>query len=145
MPIITRSALVEHAARDMYHLVTDVDRYPEFLPWCKAARVLEQTSDSQMASVTIDERMKSASFTTRNRLVPDEAVHMTLVEGPFRELSGTWRFKPLAENACRVELDIEFEFKTKVFAIMMGPAFSKICDTMVDAFVRRAQQLGATD
>lgn len=143
MPTITRSALVEHAASDMYQLVTDVDRYPEFLPWCKAARVLEQTEDSQTATVTIDERMKSASFTTRNQLVPAEAIHMTLVDGPFRQLSGTWRFKSLAENACRVELEIDFEFKTKVFAIMMSPAFSKICDTMVDAFVRRANQLGA--
>ena len=145
MPTITRSALVEHAASDMYQLVTDVDRYPEFLPWCKAARVLEQSEDCQTATVTIDERMRSASFTTRNQLVPNEAIHMTLIDGPFRQLSGTWRFKSLAENACRVELDIDFEFKTKVFAIMMGPAFSKICDTMVDAFVRRANQLGAAE
>jgi len=134
---------VEHAAGDLYQLVIDVARYPEFLPWCKAARVLEQSEDSQVASVTIDERMKSASFTTKNQLEPDEAVHMTLVDGPFRQLRGTWRFKALAENACRVELEMEFEFKTKVFAMMMGPAFNKICDTMVDAFVRRADQLAA--
>lgn len=145
MPTITRSALVEHAASDMYQLVTDVDRYPEFLPWCRAAHVVEQSGDSQTATVTIDERMKSASFTTKNRLEPGEAIHMTLVDGPFRQLSGTWRFKSLAKNACRVELDIDFEFKTKVFAIVMGPAFSKICDTLVDAFVRRANQLDAAE
>jgi len=128
----------------MYQLVIDVDRYSEFLPWCQSSEIIEQSEDSQVASVTIDERMKSTSFTTRNRLEPDEAVHMSLVEGPFSQLVGTWRFKSLSETACRIDLEIEFEFKTKVFSIMMGPAFSKICDTLVDAFVRRANQQAGT-
>lgn len=94
-----------------------------------------------MASITIDRRMQGARFTTRNRLVPDEAIHMALVDGPFRQLRGVWNFKPIDEDACRVELEIEFEFKSRVFAALMGTAFSKICDTMVAAFVKRADEI----
>jgi ribosome-associated toxin RatA of RatAB toxin-antitoxin module len=125
----------------MYRLVHDIESYPDFLPWCAAASVAEQTHDHQLASVTIDRRMKGARFTTRNQLVENETIHMALVDGPFRQLNGVWRFKPIDEYACRVELKMEFEFKSRVFTTLMGAAFTRICDTMVAAFVRRADDI----
>ncbi|MFK7892474.1 MAG: type II toxin-antitoxin system RatA family toxin [Granulosicoccus sp.] len=141
MPSITRSVLVSHSAADMYALVCDIESYPEFLPWCQHATVSEQSKTHQLATVSVDKRMQGVKFTTRNRLETDSAIHMGLVEGPFRKLSGLWQFKPLADDACKVELSIDFEFRNRILAKLLNPAFSKICDTMVGAFVQRADAL----
>jgi len=141
MPSISRSALVTHSAADMYALVRDIESYPRFLPWCDDASVAEQSDTHQLASVHMDKRMRSLKFTTRNRLEQDSAIHMGLVDGPFKKLSGVWRFTPLDESACKVELAIDFEFKSRVLGAVLGGAFSKICDTMVAAFVKRADEL----
>ncbi|MGQ7844184.1 type II toxin-antitoxin system RatA family toxin [Granulosicoccus sp. 3-233] len=138
MPIIARSALVSHSASEMYQLVLDIESYPAFLPWCQAASVAEQDDMQQLASLTMDQRMRGTRFTTRNRLEENQTISMQLVEGPFKRLSGVWRFKAIEDAACRVELEMNFEFKSRLFAALMGPAFSKICDTMVAAFVKRA-------
>lgn len=141
MPSISRSALVAHSAADMYQLVCDIDSYPAFLPWCASASVDEQSDVHQLATVGIDKRLQGIRFTTRNRLEKDSAIHMGLVTGPFRTLQGVWRFKALDDDACKVELTIEFEFKSRVMGALLGPAFTKICDTMVAAFVRRADEI----
>lgn len=125
----------------MYQLVLDIESYPAFLPWCQAASVAEQDATQQLASLTMDQRMRGTRFTTRNQLEENQAIHMKLVEGPFRRLSGVWRFKAIDEYACRVELEMSFEFKSRLFATLMGPAFSRICDTMVAAFVKRADKI----
>jgi len=125
----------------MFALVRDIESYPRFLPWCADASVAEQSDTHQLASVHMDKRMRSLKFTTRNRLEQDSAIHMGLVDGPFKKLSGVWRFTPLEESACKVELAIDFEFKSRVLGAVLGGAFSKICDTMVAAFVKRADEL----
>lgn len=141
MPSISRSALVSHSASAMYNLVCDIESYPSFLPWCAAASVAEQSDEHQLATVSVDKRMQGVKFTTRNQLEKDEAIHMGLVDGPFRKLVGVWRFKAIADDACKVELSIDFEFKSRILAALLGPAFTKICDTMVAAFVKRADEL----
>ncbi|MBX2886145.1 MAG: type II toxin-antitoxin system RatA family toxin [Granulosicoccus sp.] len=141
MPSIARSALVSHSAADMYALVCDVESYPDFLPWCQNALVTEQSASHQIATVLIDKRMQGVKFTTRNQLETNSAIHMELIDGPFKRLSGFWQFQPLSDDACKVELSIDFEFKSRILARLLGPAFSKICDSMVAAFVARADQL----
>ena len=141
MPTIARSALVSHSAADMYALVCDIESYPHFLPWCDAASISEQSDKHQIATVVVDRRLRGIQFTTRNTLEPNEAIHLGLVNGPFKRLNGVWRFKSLADDACRVELHMEFEFSSRLLGTLLGPAFAKICDSMVQAFVRRADQL----
>ncbi|MFK7996574.1 MAG: type II toxin-antitoxin system RatA family toxin [Granulosicoccus sp.] len=141
MPSLSRSALVSHSAAKMYALVRDIESYPRFLPWCSNASVTEQSDIHQLASVFMDKRMQGLKFTTRNRLEQDEAIHMGLVDGPFKKLNGVWRFTAIAEDACKVELSIDFEFKSRIMAAMLGGVFSKICDTMVAAFVKRANDM----
>ncbi|MFK7860543.1 MAG: type II toxin-antitoxin system RatA family toxin [Granulosicoccus sp.] len=143
MTSISRSALVLHSAANMYSLVRDIESYPRFLPWCANASVMEQSDTHQLATVSMDKRMKGLAFTTRNRLEADTAIHMGLVDGPFKKLAGVWSFTPIDENACKVELAIDFEFKSRVMAALLGGAFSKICDTMVAAFVKRADEIQA--
>jgi len=141
MPTISRSALVEQPANTLYELVCDIESYPEFLPWCSGARVDEQSESHQLAAVTINQVLKQSEFSTRNRLQPGESIAMELVDGPFNYLHGTWKFQPLGDTACKVMLDIDFEFASPVVAKMLSPAFNKVCDTIVNAFIKRASQL----
>lgn len=141
MPTISRTALVEHPAKAMYELVCDIESYPEFLPWCSGAQVEEQSATHQVAGVTINQVLKQTQFSTRNELVAGESIAMELLDGPFKHLHGTWRFQPLGNTACKVLLDIDFEFSSPVVAKMLSPAFNKVCDTIVNAFIKRAGEL----
>lgn len=141
MPTISRTALVEQPAKTLYELVCDIESYPDFLPWCSGARVDERSDSHQIAAVTINQILKQSEFSTRNQLVPDESIAMELLDGPFKYLHGTWRFEPLGDTACKVLLDIDFEFASPIVAKMFGPAFNKVCDTIVNAFIKRAAQV----
>ena len=138
MSSISRSALVAHSAEQMYQLVLDVQAYPEFLPWCTASQVSAQSCEHQLASVSISKAYQQTKFSTQNTLVEDEQISMSLLDGPFKQLDGVWRFKALSNTACKVELDIEFQFSSGLLEKMIGPAFNAVTDTIVSAFVKRA-------
>jgi ribosome-associated toxin RatA of RatAB toxin-antitoxin module len=125
----------------MFELVDDVDTYAQFLPWCRSARVLSRNVDEVHATVEIAHGALRKSFTTLNRLQKGKMIEMRLVEGPFRRLEGYWRFDSLGERACKVTLDLEFEFSTRLIAMALGPVFNQITGTLVDAFVKRAEQV----
>ncbi len=142
MSVIQRSALVHYSAAEMYRLVNDVAAYPEFLPWCRSAKVISETEDEMVASVEIARGLLNQTFTTRNRLVKDRRIELQLVDGPFKKLHGVWRFEPLkTDNACKVTLDLEFEFDSAMIAIAAKPIFTQIANSLVDAFVKRAVQV----
>jgi len=125
----------------MFNLVADVDRYREFLPWCADSRVLSRNEDEMKASILISKAGIERSFTTVNRFQPGKMMEMKLLEGPFRHLEGFWRFYPLREDACKVALDLDFEFSSRVITLAFGKVFTQIANTLVDAFVRRADEL----
>lgn len=138
---IRRSALVPYSALQMYELVADVERYPEFLPWCTAARILERQDETVLASLSLAKGRASASFTTRNTLVPGRFLEMRLVEGPFSSLEGRWDFADIGMAGSRVELAMRFAAAATLTGILLGPAFEGICSQLVDAFGRRARQI----
>lgn len=140
---IDKTALVMHSAERMFHLVNDVARYPEFLPWCAGAEIHQQDGEQIMASLEIAKGGVRHKLTTRNQLLMPEAIEMNLVDGPFRNLSGRWHFKALDENACKVILKLEFEFSGTLSRMTFGPIFSQVATTMVDAFCRRADDIYA--
>ena len=137
MKRIERSAIVEHGAAEMYALVDDIESYPVFLPWCSAAQV-DVIDGRKRATLTAGLRGLRQSFTTLNENRPGEAIEMRLLEGPFRHFSAAWRFRPLGENACRIEFALEYEFASRALGRLLEPLFDHIADTMVDAFKRRA-------
>jgi len=145
MPTISRTALVEHTPQEMFELVCDIESYPDFLPWCSAAKVDEHSETHQLASVTIDQAINQSEFSTRNALKTNKSIEMELVDGPFKRLSGKWQFEPLGNTACKVLLDIDFEFANPMVGRLISPAFNKVCDTLVNAFLKRADQLGKTN
>ena len=141
MPVINKSALVPYTAKEMYMLVDDINAYPEFLPWCGDAEVLERDEDEVRASILLSRSGLKKSFTTLNRLQAGKMIEMRLVEGPFSHLQGFWRFESLSESASKIMFDIEFEFSNKLLAMTVGPVFSQITNTIVDAFTKRAIEI----
>jgi ribosome-associated toxin RatA of RatAB toxin-antitoxin module len=125
----------------MFALVNDVGRYPEFLPWCTAGRVQEVSATERLATVKVARGVLQAEFTTRNTLQPDAQIHMQLVHGPFRDLTGLWRFNALGERGCKVQFRVEFEFKNRLTATAFNAVFETLCATIVDAFAQRAQKI----
>ena len=144
MKRISRSAIVEHSATEVYALVEDIESYPRFLPWCAEAKVLEKDPFVK-ARITAAVKGLRQAFTTRNENRPGEAIDMRLVEGPFKRFEAAWRFVPLAEQACRIEFTLQYEFASRALALLLDPLFDRIADTMVDAFARRADEVYGAD
>lgn len=144
MKTVHRSALLWHSPDDMFALVNDVARYPEFLPWC--ARATEVVLGDALTEVTMDIDFHGLhhTFTTRNRLQPGRQLALTLVDGPFSHLDGLWLFTPLgdaSQHACKVELTLSYGFAHSSLDALAGSAFDRIAANMVDAFVKRAEQV----
>ena len=127
----------------MFELVEGVERYPEFLPWCAAARYLETRADGKTARIDIDYHGVRAHFTTDNVNRPPEAIVITLKDGPCRHLHGEWRFAPLGPAACRIDFEFAWEFTSSLIEPVVGPVFGHIANTFIDAFVRRAEAVHA--
>jgi ribosome-associated toxin RatA of RatAB toxin-antitoxin module len=141
MALVEKSVLIEYPAAQMYALVEDVAAYPEFLPWCGGTEILKREGEITRAAITIDFRGIKQRFATENRAHPPQLIEMSLVDGPFRQLDGNWRFKALGDNACKIEFRLHYEFSSKLLEKIVGPVFHFIASTFVDAFVKRAQQL----
>lgn len=125
----------------MFALVNDIESYPVFLPWCRSATVHRREGRVVDASLHIYHGMVSKSFTTRNMLSPHTAIEITLVDGPFRHLSGRWRFTPLGDVGSKVSLALQFEFSHRLTDVVFARAFENICASLVDAFTARAEEL----
>lgn len=138
MTTIHRHALTPYSAEQMYDLVDNIEAYPDFLQWCRSSEVISRDNDVVTARLELAKGAVHKEFTTLNRLMPGKMIEMKLVEGPFRHLEGFWRFEPLSEQACKVILDLDFDFNSKMVALVVGPVFSQVANTLVDAFCKRA-------
>ena len=138
---INRSALVSYSDRQMFDLVNDVEDYKNFLPWCGGSEVLEEDENTKVASVTIAFKGIHKTFTTSNTLSRHAEIKLTMVDGPFSKLEGTWTFKALDENACKLSLDLDFDFSNRIVGAVIGPVFKIIADSMIDSFCKRAGEI----
>ena len=136
---VKRSAIVPYSASEMFELVNDVDSYARFLPWCTRSEVLSRDGDIVEAMLELHKGGIGKAFTTRNRCTRDESIELTLLGGPFRHLSGGWRFQSLADRGCRVTLELEFEFESRMVDLVFGAFFEDTCNSLVDAFTQRAE------
>jgi ribosome-associated toxin RatA of RatAB toxin-antitoxin module len=119
--------------------VDDVEHYCEFLPWCGGSKVVAKTANGKVARIDISFKGVSAHFTTKNVNNPPDSITIALEEGPFKALKGRWSFKALAADACKVEFDLSYQFKTSVLEALVGPVFNHIAMSFIDAFVKRAE------
>ncbi|MET0265208.1 MAG: type II toxin-antitoxin system RatA family toxin [Duganella sp.] len=139
MAVVHKSVLLAYSARQMFDLVERIEDYPKFLPWCGAVEIRERSENRTVASVGINYHGVRQSFTTANDNVPGERINMKLVDGPFKCLDGVWTFKALREDACKIELDLHYEFSSTLLAKLVGPVFGIIANSMVDSFCKRAE------
>src|SRR3954468_20715610 len=138
---VKRSALIAEAPARMYALINDIERYPEFVPGCVGAKVIERKDHEVVAMLDIRRGPLKTEFTTRNLLEPDRRVLMQLVSGPFRVLEGLWTLNPLGDLGCRIELEMRFEFANRLTGALFEPLFEDTAASLVDAFVTRARSL----
>jgi len=145
MASVEKSVLVAHSASQMFSLVDRCEDYPLFLPWCSRVELLERDEEQTSATLFIGYRGVKSHFSTSNKKRFPVLMQIRLVDGPFRSLEGEWRFKPLGENACKIEFNLHFEFSSGVLARALNPVFHYIANSFVDAFVQRAgQQYGSS-
>jgi ribosome-associated toxin RatA of RatAB toxin-antitoxin module len=143
MKHVKKSVLLWYSPREMYALVIDVKAYPQFLPWCERAEILEEQDGGATARLHLSYLGVRQAFTTRNTHTPDESVVLELVDGPFSALGGTWRFVPVGPgaNACKIEFDLGYAFAGGALEALISPVFDRIANTFVDSFVKRAEQV----
>ena len=138
---ISKSAIVPYTPQQMFELVNNIDDYSQFLNWCDSSSILNQSDDQITASVQINQGGLKQSFSTLNTLTPYKSIEMQLLEGPFDELSGEWRFETLGENAAKVHLTLQFKFKSMLIDMALSPIFKSIANSQLDAFVARAKYI----
>lgn len=141
MALVEKSVLIERSAQQMFDLVDRVEDYPQFLPWCSQTALEFRDEKKTVATLHINYLSVKSHFTTENDKEIPLWMSIRLVDGPFRRLEGLWRFKPLAQHACKIEFQLSYEFSSKIFEKVIGPVFSQIANTFVDAFVKRADQV----
>jgi len=144
MKTVHKSVLIWYSPQEMFALVTDVPRYPEFLPWCDRSAVLAEDADGMTAEVGIAFGGIHQSFTTCNSHHAPDSVDVKLIKGPFSQLDGQWRFSQVGDGtqrACRIDLTLNYGFSSPTLSALVGPVFDKIAATLVDAFVKRAEQV----
>jgi len=139
--VVTKSVLVGYSAEQMFALVDAVEAYPQFLPWCSGTDIAYRDETRMRATLHVNYHGAKQSFTTENTKEPPRRLTVKLVEGPFRILDGEWRFLALNESACKVDFRLHYEFSSKLLERLVGPVFGYIANTMVDAFVKRADKL----
>lgn len=141
MPTVDRSAMVRHTDRQMFDLVNDFERYPEFLPSCRQARTVEREEAFLIGELTLGKGRVEQTFRTRNDLQPPGRIDLSLESGPFRRFDGYWRFTAVDEYSCRVALHLEFEFASRLLGMAFGRLFNQIAGQLVDSFIRRADEV----
>ncbi|WMS89047.1 type II toxin-antitoxin system RatA family toxin [Pleionea litopenaei] len=141
MPSINKTSLVSVPTETMYQVVNTVSAYPEFVEGCSGSKVLEESETRMVAQIAVEKAGFSQTFTTENELVPNQSIHLNLVDGPFKFLRGEWRFEALNDDACKVIFNLEFEFKSKLMGMAFNGAFKQVAESMMQSFINRAKQL----
>ncbi|HEY8101260.1 MAG TPA: type II toxin-antitoxin system RatA family toxin [Burkholderiaceae bacterium] len=141
MAVVHKSVLVGYSTEQMFALVDRVEDYPKFLPWCGMVDVKRQADNKLQATIQINYHGIKQTFTTENTNVPPVSMQMKLVDGPFKHLDGTWIFRSLRSDACKIEFDLHYEFSSKLLEKVIGPVFGKIADSFVDSFCQQAEKV----
>lgn len=141
MPNINKTKTVSYSEKQMYELVSDVESYSEFVPFCSNSRIDSHTPDEIRATLSFSRGGLYKSFTTLNRLQPHKMIEIHLINGPFKQLRGFWQFESLGDDQCRVSLDLEFEFASRWLVLIFGPLFNEVATMLVDSFCKRADTI----
>ena len=140
MVTIKKNAIVPHSRVKLFTLVDLVEEYPNFLPWCGDAKVIARTDKITRATILINFKGVKQSFTTENTKIYPEQMLIKLIDGPFKKLEGCWQFIEIEDDACRIELELHYEFSNKILDKLISPVFNIIANTFIDNFVTKANK-----
>lgn len=141
MKVVEKNVLVGHTPAQMYALVNDFERYPGFLPWCGQAEVLSREGQQVRARLHIDYFKVRQHFSTHNLCVDGHSITMSLDDGPFESLQGSWQFTPLGQMGCKIEFRLSYQFSSRILEALIGPVFDHIAASLVDAFIKEADRI----
>ncbi|CAB1369193.1 type II toxin-antitoxin system RatA family toxin [Denitratisoma oestradiolicum] len=141
MTVVEKTVLIEHTPAQMFELVDRVEDYPKFLPWCGGTELHERSETTTVATLHINYRGVKSHFSTQNLKEAPRRMQISLRDGPMKHLDGSWCFTPLGEHACKIQFRLHYEFSSKMLEKVLGPVFSHIANSFVEAFVKRAKQL----
>jgi ribosome-associated toxin RatA of RatAB toxin-antitoxin module len=141
MPTISRSALVMYSVEQMYQLINDIVAYPQFIPNCGDSKIISAHNDEVTAALLVSKGGLKKWFTTKNTSVDNNKIQLDLVDGPFKKLTGYWQLTELSEEACKISLQLEYEFSSKIFDVAFGRVFHSLTNNMVQAFTQRAKEV----
>lgn len=147
MPVHTERRVLPFTPRALFDLVADIDRYPEFLPWCLAARIRSRQDNIVIADLVIGHRLIRERFTSRVTLTPPESenaegrIDVEYIEGPMQHMSNRWIFHPAAPNSTEIDFYVDFAFRSKMLEKLMGLVFHEAVTRMVRAFETRARKI----
>ncbi len=140
MKTVEKNVLVLHSAEQMFELVDRAEDYPKFLPWYGKTEIISREGNELKARLYMDYKGVKQSFATHNHNVPGREIRMALLEGPFKALSGTWRFTPLGDDACKIEFQLHYDFASNMLSALINPVFSHLAGRLVDAFIEEADR-----
>ena len=129
----------------IFNLINDVENYPSFLPWCINTEVNRETSDRMVGKIYISKNFIKWDFTTKNKIVEEKSIELSLVDGPFKNLDGKWSFTKIDENNTRVSLEINYEFKNSLIEISIEPIFTSIMNSILQSFIDQAFRIKYDD
>ena len=141
MTRIHKTALVSYTVEEMFTIVNGIREYPKFLPWCKSVTIHSETGSEIVATIKMGGVGLEKAFTTTNVIQANKRIEMRLLEGPFSHLEGNWNFQSLGKDGCKVSLELDFDISNTLLRMSLGPVFSKIANSLVDAYVQRAEEL----
>jgi len=130
-----------YSVEQMYQLINDVLAYPQFLPDCSDSKIISENDSEVTAALLVSKGGLKKWFTTKNTLVNNHEVKLNLVDGPFKKLIGSWQLTTLSEEACKISLQLEYEFSNKMFDLAFGRVFNGMANNMVQAFTQRAKEV----
>lgn len=140
MKTVEKNMLVPHSAEQMFDLVDKAEDYPQFLPWYSKTEIIERSGNELKARLFMDYMGVQQSFATHNRNIPGREININLLEGPFKALSGTWKFIPMGGDCCKIEFKLQYDFSSALLSTLISPVFSHLSGTLVDAFVKEANR-----
>jgi len=141
MPTHAEKRVLPHTREQLFDLVADIEKYPEFLPWCVATRIRERTGDTSISDMVIGFKMFREKFTTKVVCRRPTRIDVSYSEGPFKHLTNHWLFEPHGEDACLIDFYVDFEFRSKILQATIGAVFNEAVQRMISAFEKRAAKL----
>ena len=141
MPTHSEKRHLAYTAKELYSLVADIEKYPEFLPWCKALNIISRDTALIKAEMVIGFKFFKEKFTTEVSLTPNDRIEVKYLNGPFKYLYYYWVFKPNGDNSCIIDFFVDFEFNSPLLQKMVGIVFSEALAKMINAFENRAKEV----